>query len=86
MGRHRVSWSRARSGQHRHNLEDFLGTLWLEAGFEQISGGLPHPTFLCWFMGFPSSWLDAALSAMHSTRTSRSSSASSSSPTTSEKG
>jgi hypothetical protein len=57
MGRHRVSWSRARSGEHRSNLEDFIGTLWLAAGLPVISGAVIHPTFLCSFMGFPSRWL-----------------------------
>jgi hypothetical protein len=53
MGSHGICWKRAKSGEHRHNLEDLLGCLHLRSGKEVISGGLANPTWIEWLMGFP---------------------------------
>ncbi len=58
MGKHGIAWCRARIGEHRHNLEDFLATQWLQEGGEEVSGLNAHPEFIEWVMGFPSKWTD----------------------------
>ena len=74
MGKHGICWSRAKSGEHRHNLEDRLASDHLRDGGEVISGGLAHPTFVEWMMGFPVGWTDLKPSATPKSRKSSKSS------------
>lgn len=56
MGPHGVAWSRAKSGEHRHNLEDFLAMQWLQDGNPVVPGLSPNPEFVEWMMGWPIGW------------------------------
>lgn len=58
MGPHGVAWSRAKSGEHRHNLEDFLAMQWLLEGNPVVPGLNPNPEFVEWMMGWPLGWTD----------------------------
>ena len=58
MGKHGVAWCRARIGEHRHNLEDFLAVQWLEEGNSETPGLNANPEYVEWLMGFPSRWTD----------------------------
>lgn len=58
MGDHGISWSRAMTGNHRSQLEDYLASLVLQAGGHAISGSLPNHHLVCWMMGFPKDWLE----------------------------
>ncbi len=56
MGPHGVAWVRARKGEHRSNLEDYLAMLWLQEGNPEVPGLNPNPEFLEWMMGWPIGW------------------------------
>lgn len=56
MGSHGVAWSRAESGDHRSQLEDYLAFLWLREGGSRVSGLKPNPEWIGWLMGFPTRW------------------------------
>lgn len=58
MGPHGVAWSRARKGEHRSNLEDYLAMLWLQEGNPEVPGLNPNPEFIEWMMGWPIGWTD----------------------------
>ena len=58
MGSHGVCWARAKTGDHRWQLEDFLASLVLQAGGRAVSGALPNHHLICWMMGFPEGWVD----------------------------
>jgi len=62
-GKHGIAWCRAESGEHRHNLEDWLGTLWLKEGNQRIAGMNVNPTWAEWLMGWPLGWTDLNASA-----------------------
>jgi len=58
MGSHGIAWCRARTGDHRHNLEDYLGWLHLQAGGEEVPGLNACPSYVEWLMMWPSGWTD----------------------------
>lgn len=53
MGSHMICWKRAKSGEHRSNLEDFIAWLWLREPNEKIRGLNTNPDWLEWYLGFP---------------------------------
>lgn len=53
MSSHGIAWCRARNGDHRSNLEDFLGWLHLEQGNGETPGLNANPEWIEWLMGFP---------------------------------
>jgi hypothetical protein len=57
MGDHMICWSRAESGEHRSQLEDYLAFLFLKAGGVRTRGLQPNPYLCQTVMGFPASWL-----------------------------
>jgi len=59
-GKHGIAWCRAESGEHRHNLEDWLGTLWLKEGNQRIAGMNVNPDWQDWLMGWPIGHTDLA--------------------------
>lgn len=58
MGDHMICWKRAKSGEHRSNLEDFLAWLWLQEPNEKIRGYDVNPDWTDWYAGFPVRWTD----------------------------
>jgi len=58
MGNHGIAWCRARTGDHRHNLEDYLGWKHLEAGGEETPGLNACPDYVEWLMMWPLGWTD----------------------------
>ncbi|ORM66094.1 hypothetical protein HA51_23930 [Pantoea rwandensis] len=58
MGSHGIAWIRARTGEHRYNLEDYLGWQHLEAGGEEVPGLNVCPSYAEWLMMWPSGWTD----------------------------
>jgi hypothetical protein len=58
MGSHGIAWCRARTGEHRHNLEDYLGWKHLQAGGEETPGLNAAPDYVEWLMMWPSGWTD----------------------------
>jgi hypothetical protein len=58
MGSHGIAWIRARTGDHRYNLEDYLGWQHLEAGGEEVPGLNVCPSYAEWLMMWPSGWTD----------------------------
>lgn len=55
-GSHMIAWSRAESGQHRSQLEDYLGWMHIRAGGQRVSGWNVNPEWADWLMGFPTRW------------------------------
>ncbi|RKT93886.1 UNVERIFIED_ORG: hypothetical protein C7432_0308 [Pantoea allii] len=58
MGGHGIAWCRARTGDHRHNLEDFLAWQHLEDGGEETPGLNANPDYVEWLMMWPTGWTD----------------------------
>jgi hypothetical protein len=58
MGSHGIAWARAESGNHRSQLEDYLGWMHIRAGGQRVSGWLVNPEWTDWLMGFPARWTD----------------------------
>lgn len=58
MGSHGIAWCRARTGEHRFNLEDFLAWKHLESGEEEMSGLNVNPNYAEWLMMWPLGWTD----------------------------
>lgn len=56
MGSHWIAWCRARIGEHRHNLEDYLAWQHLEAGGLEEPGLNVNPDYAEWLMMWPSGW------------------------------
>lgn len=56
MGAHMIAWTRAESGDHRHNLEDFVAWMWLQSGGQRVRGLNLNPEWTDWLMGFPPKW------------------------------
>lgn len=56
MGSHGICWSRAETGDHRSQLEDYLAWMWLRSGHPRISGLLVNPEWTDWVMGFEPGW------------------------------
>jgi len=58
MGSHGIAWCRARTGEHRHNLEDYLAWQHLLEGGEETPGLNACPDYVEWLMMWPSGWTD----------------------------
>lgn len=64
MGGHGIAWCRARTGDHRHNLEDFLAWQHLEDGGEETPSLNASPDYVEWLMIWPMGWTDLKPLAM----------------------
>lgn len=53
MGDHMIAWSRAESGDHRSQLEDYVAFRWLREGRPRVRGLNVNPEWTDWLMGFP---------------------------------
>lgn len=58
MSTHGIAWCRAQTGDHRHNLEDFLAWRYLETGGSVISGLNVSPSYCEFLMMWPVGWSD----------------------------
>jgi hypothetical protein len=58
VGTHGICWSRAKSGEHRSQIEDYLAWLSLNHGGQVVSGRTVNADFQDWLMVFPSAWTD----------------------------
>ena len=58
MGKHGIAWTRAENGDHRSQLEDYLGWQYINAGNKRVRGLLVNPEWTDWLMGFPPRWSD----------------------------
>jgi len=56
MGSHGVCWSRAETGEHRSQLEDYLAWQRISGGLPRSSGLNANPEWIDWLMGFPPRW------------------------------
>lgn len=74
-----VHWARAKVGDHRQNLREFLAWQWVRSGRKPVSGLRPNPEWIEWLMGFPVRWTATANSVTQSSRRSPSTSGRSSS-------
>lgn len=68
MGTHMVCWSRAESGDHRSQLEDYLASLFVAAGGSRMGGANVDPLLCATMMGYPPSWLASAMPSCPSWR------------------
>lgn len=53
MGGHGIAWTRAETGEHRSQLEDYLGWMFINAGNKRVRGLQVNPQWTDWLMGFP---------------------------------
>lgn len=53
MDDHGVCWTRAETGDHHSNLEDFIAWLWLREHNVRTRGLNANPDWLDWYMMFP---------------------------------
>jgi len=58
MGSHGIAWCRARTGDHRHNLEDYLAWKHLQDGGEETPGLNICPNYAEWLMMWPLGWTE----------------------------
>ena len=58
MGSHGIAWCRARTGEHRHNLEDWLAHQHILSGGLETPGLNVSPSYAEWLMKWPSGWTD----------------------------
>lgn len=58
MGSHGIAWTRAETGQHRSQLEDYLAWMHIRDGGQRVSGWNANPEWVDWLMGFPVRWTD----------------------------
>jgi hypothetical protein len=58
VGTHGICWKRAKSGDHRSQIEDYLAWLSLNHGGQVIRGLTVNADFQDWLMAFPSAWTD----------------------------
>jgi hypothetical protein len=58
VGTHGICWARAKTGEHRSQLEDFLGWLSLNHGGQVVSGRTVNSDFQDWLMAWPTQWTD----------------------------
>ena len=56
VGKHGICWKRAKTGNHRSQIEDFLGWLSLQHGGQVVSGRTVNPDFQDWLMVWPTQW------------------------------
>lgn len=64
MGSHGIAWCRARTGDHRHNLEDWLAWKHLQDGGEETPGLNICPNYAEWLMMWPLGWTELKPLAM----------------------
>ena len=54
MGHHGIAWCRTRkAGDHKWNLEDYLGWLFSTTHNYEASGYHANPRWIEWLLGFP---------------------------------
>lgn len=58
MGTHGIAWARARTGEHRSNLEDWLAHQHILKGGEEIPGLKVSPNYAEWLMRWPMGWTE----------------------------
>jgi hypothetical protein len=58
IGRHGIAWTRAETGKHRWQLEDYLAWQYIASGGQRVSGWSVNPEWAGWLMGFPTRWTD----------------------------
>lgn len=58
VGTHGICWKRAKNGEHRSQIEDYLAWLSLNHGGQVIRGLTVNADFQDWLMAFPSAWTD----------------------------
>jgi len=58
MGSHGVAWARARTGEHRSNLADYLAWRHLQEGGEETPGLAVNPSYAEFLMNRPLGWTD----------------------------
>ncbi len=68
MGTRTVCWSRAVSGAHRSQLEDYLASLFVAAGGRPMGGAKVDPLLCATMMGYRPSWLASAMPSCPSWR------------------
>jgi hypothetical protein len=56
VGKHGICWKRAKNGNHRSQIEDYLGCLSLRHGGQVVSGRTVNPEFQDWLMVWPTQW------------------------------
>ena len=64
MGSHGIAWCRARTGEHRHNLEDWLAYQHILSGGLETPGLNVNPSYAEWLMKWPTGWTDLKPLAM----------------------
>jgi hypothetical protein len=58
VGTHGICWKRAKSGDHRSQIEDYLAWLSLNHGGQVVSGRTVNADFQDWLMVWPPAWTD----------------------------
>jgi hypothetical protein len=58
VGTHGICWKRAKSGDHRSQIEDYLAWLSLNHGGQVVSGRTVNADFQDWLMVWPTAWTD----------------------------
>ena len=58
VGTHGICWKRAKDGNHRSQIEDYLGWLSLAHGGQVTPGRTVNAEFQDWLMEWPSQWTD----------------------------
>lgn len=58
VGTHGICWKRAKDGNHRSQIEDYLGWLSLKNGGQVTPGRTVNAEFQDWLMEWPSQWTD----------------------------
>lgn len=58
VGTHGICWKRAKNGDHRSQIEDYLAWLSLNHGGQVVSGRTVNADFQDWLMVFPTAWTD----------------------------
>lgn len=58
VGTHGICWKRAKNGDHRSQIEDYLAWLSLNHGGQVIRGRTVNADFQDWLMVFPPAWTD----------------------------
>lgn len=64
VGTHGICWKRAKDGNHRSQIEDYLGCLSLKNGGQVVSGRTVNADFQDWLMVWPIQWTDLQPLAM----------------------
>ena len=58
VGTHGICWKRAKNGEHRSQIEDYLAWLSLNHGGQVIRGLTVNADFQDWLMVWPTAWTD----------------------------